>query len=489
MTHYINGEWLPGSGNVFQSMDPSTGELVWEGRAAGDAEVDLAISAAKKAFKHWKLKTLSERISVLERFKQLVEQRKDVLSLLISRETGKIGWDAASEVSAVIGKLGFSLEAYKERTSERGTSTGTAGPVTSVLRHAPHGLLCVYGPYNFPAHLPNGHIMPALLAGNVVLFKPSELTPAVAQLMVEWWHEAGIPAGVLQLIQGEVETGKILASKEIDGILFTGSTATGKLLHKQFGGRPEVMLALEMGGNNPLIVYEPEDVKAAVRETVLSSFISSGQRCTCARRLIIVDGEGADAFTELLVKGVSQLKVGSYKDAQPPFMGPLVSMREANRVLEQQEFLRSRGGKVLVEAKLIHTPLPYVTPCIIDVTDVADVPDEEIFGPMLCLWRVESVDKSIDVANKTQYGLSAGIVSKHRQVYEKLLENGRFGLVNWNRQTTGASGGLPFGGVGVSGNHRPAGFYSADYCAYPVASIENTHLVLPEVLEPGLEMD
>ena len=330
--------------------------------------------------------------------------------------------------------------------------------------------------------------MPALMAGNVVIFKPSELTPAVAEWMVKLWEEAGIPPGVLQLVQGEAETGKLLAMQDIDGILFTGSSRTGKLLHAQFGGRPEVMLALEMGGNNPLIVYEPEDIKAAVRETILSSFISSGQRCTCARRLILVDGEGSEAYLDALVKAVERIRLGSYKDTPEAFMGPLVSMRECERVLSMQGKLEAAGARVLVRARRLHDTLPYLSPCVIDVTGVSGIEDEEIFGPMLQLTRVLSVDNSLTVANHTQYGLSAGVLTRHSEVFDKVLKNVRAGLINWNRQTTGASGASPFGGVGMSGNHRPAGYYSADYCAYPVATMENTVLALPEVLEPGLEI-
>lgn len=488
MTHFIHGQWVEGSGPLFHSTDPSTGEVVWQGHEAGQPELEGAIKSAKNAFITWSSKSIDYRISVLERFKNLIEQRKDVLSRLISCETGKTVWDANSELAGMIGKLRFSLESFKERTGERANSSDPAGLQVSTLRHAPHGLLAVYGPYNFPAHLPNGHIMPALLAGNVVIFKPSELTPAVAEATVKLWEEAGIPPGVLQLVQGQKDTGKLLSKMDINGVLFTGSSATGKLLHAQFAGRPEILLALEMGGNNPLIVYEPEDVKAAVRETILSSFISSGQRCTCARRLIVVDGQGAEDYIASLVESTKRIRVGAYSDSPEPFMGPMVSMNEARRVLEMQAFLVGKGGKVLVEAQLLHDSLPFLSPGVIDVTDVAEKPDVEIFGPFLQLERVESVDNSISVANHTQFGLSAGLLSKHSEVFDKVLKNVRAGLINWNRQTTGASGAAPFGGVGLSGNHRPAGYYAADYCAYPVAAMQNTRLALPATLEPGLEI-
>ena len=413
----------------------------------------------------------------------MITGAQDELAQIIANETGKALWDANSEVAAVIGKLAFAHEAYQERT---GTKSRTSPTGNAVLRHRPHGVMAVYGPYNFPAHLPNGHIMPALLAGNAVVFKPSEQTPLVAEWMVKQWHEAGLPPGVVNLVQGERETGMALSQAAINGILFTGSTATGKAIHQQLGGRPEIMLALEMGGNNPLIVSRVTDLKAAVLETLLSAFTSSGQRCTCARRLILPEWPGRDEFIKQLQSSVKKLVVGAYDETPAPFMGPVISLREAKRLLNAQDQLEKLGGKVLVRMRLLRGGLPFVSPAIIDMTGINAVPDEEYFGPLLQLYRVKDIAEAIAVANATAFGLSAAILTDDAAVYQQVKAGLRVGIVNWNRQTTGASGAGPFGGVGISGNHRPAGYYSADYCSYPMASVELEELKLPAQLPPGI---
>ena len=480
--HYINGLWND-NGARFSSLNPATQQILWQGGAADISLVSQSVHAARAALYAWSARDYAERYQYIEKFKNCVEAKKEELAQLIALETGKVWWDARSEVAAVIGKLGFSDEAYRERTGHkmRDSLIGQAH-----ISHRPHGVMAVYGPYNFPAHLPNGHITPALLAGNTIVFKPSEQTPAVAEWIVKQWAEVELPAGVLNLVQGERDTGIALAQQAIDGVLFTGSSATGKMLHAQFGGRPEVILALEMGGNNPLIIFEVSNLEAAVYETMLSAFTSSGQRCTCARRLILAPWAEQQKFIDLLIASSRMINVGAY-DAQPtPFMGPVISLTEAKRLLEAQENLEKLGGKVLLRMTMPWPDLPFVTPCIIDMSEVTNVPDEEYFGPLLQLFRVESEAAAVRQANATAFGLSASIFADDYAVYQRLSLQIRAGLVNWNRQTTGASGAGPFGGVGVSGNHRPAGYYAADYCAYPVASIENQTLALPSTFAPGI---
>ncbi len=481
--HYINGSWVKTGSHAFTSLNPATGAVLWQGQAAGEKEVGAAVDAAHKAFPAWAALPYEARYKIGEKFKELVDARKDALAVLISQEMGKALWDSKSEVAAVIAKLTYANEAYHERT---GTKIKESPVGRAVLRHRPHGVMAVYGPYNFPAHLPNGHILPALLAGNTIVFKPSEQTPMVGEWMVKIWAEAGLPDGVLNLVQGEKDTGVLLAKSQLNGVLFTGSSATGKLLHAQFAGRPEVILALEMGGNNPLIVAGVSDIKAAVYETLLSAFTGTGQRCTCARRLILVDTGQSDAFLSLLQSAASQLRIGSYDKNPEPFMGPLVSMREANRLLEAQNSLEKRGGNVLLRMRNLKEGLPFISPSIIDMTGVKNIPDEEYFGPLLQVIRVPNIETAIALANETQYGLSASLLCDNTAEFQKVVSGVHAGLINLNRQTTGASGAGPFGGVGCSGNHRPAGYYSADYCSYPVASVENERLVLPEKLPSGM---
>ena len=483
--HYINGQWQAAGSHGFISINPATGAEIWRGNAAGEAEITAAVAAARAAFPTWAVRSFDDRHALVMRFKEAVEAKKEELAVLIAQETGKVLWDARSEVAAVIAKITYATEAYHERTGEKSRQSPVGN---AVVRHRPHGVMAVYGPYNFPAHLPNGHIMPALLAGNTIVFKPSEQTPAVAEWTVRQWEAIGLPSGVLNLVQGERDTGIHLAQANVDGILFTGSSATGKALHAQMAGRPEILLALEMGGNNPLIVSKVEDIKAAVHETLLSAFVGTGQRCTCARRLIVVNWKGADEYLQLLIKSAAELVVGAYDSEVEPFMGPLISMREAGRLLAAQDKLEALGGTILLRMRNLKENLPFLSPSIIDVTGVKGVPDEEYFGPMLQVYRVDAADEAIAIANNTAYGLSAAVLSDDAALFQQLSGGLRAGLINWNRQTTGASGAGPFGGTGLSGNHRPAGYYSADYCAYPVASVEVEKLVLPEKLSPGVTL-
>jgi succinylglutamic semialdehyde dehydrogenase len=383
-------------------------------------------------------------------------------------------------------KVAISIQSYRERTGEK---SGPLGDATAVLRHKPHGVVAVFGPYNFPGHLPNGHIVPALLAGNCVLFKPSELTPKVAELTVKCWIEAGLPDGVLNLLQGARETGVALAGNPcIDGLFFTGSSRTGNLLHNQFAGRPDKILALEMGGNNPLIVDQVADVDAAVYTIVQSAFISAGQRCTCARRLLVPQGEWGDALLARLVQVAGQLKVGRYDEQPAPFMGSVISLGAAEQLLQAQQQLLGKSATALLA---MTQPLPgaaLLTPGIIDVSAVAERADEEFFGPLLQVIRYADFEGAIAEANNTQFGLAAGLLSDSNARYQQFWLQSRAGIVNWNKQLTGAASTAPFGGVGASGNHRASAYYAADYCAYPVASLESENLSLPATLTPGVSL-
>lgn len=485
-THYIAGGWQAGQGEALESLNPVTQEIIWQGREATSAQVEAAVQAARAAFPAWASRPLDERIALLEQFAATLKQHAEALGHCIGEETGKPLWETATEVTSMINKVAISVQSYRERTGEK---SGPLADATAVLRHKPHGVVAVFGPYNFPGHLPNGHIVPALLAGNCVVFKPSELTPKVAELTVKCWIEAGLPAGVLNLVQGARETGVALAANPgIDGLFFTGSSRTGNLLHNQFAGRPEKILALEMGGNNPLIVDQVADVDAAVYTIVQSAFISAGQRCTCARRLLVPQGAWGDALLARLVSVAASIKVGSF-DAQPaPFMGSVISLAAAQQLLKAQQHLLAQGAKALLEMTQPLANAALLTPGIIDVTAVAYRPDEELFGPLLQVIRYEDFDAAIAEANNTQYGLAAGLLSDSKVRYDEFWLRSRAGIVNWNKQLTGAASSAPFGGVGASGNHRASAYYAADYCAYPVASLESDSLSLPATLTPGVSL-
>jgi succinylglutamic semialdehyde dehydrogenase len=485
-TLYIAGAWQAGQGEAFESLNPVTQQVIWSGEGATAGQVDAAVMAARQAFPAWATLTLDERIGVLETFAVTLKNRADEIARCIGEETGKPLWESATEVTSMANKVAISVQSYRERTGEK---SGPLGDATAVLRHKPHGVVAVFGPYNFPGHLPNGHIVPALLAGNTVVFKPSELTPKVAELTVQCWIEAGLPAGVLNLVQGARETGIALAANTgIDGLFFTGSSRTGNSLHQQFAGRPDRILALEMGGNNPLVVDQVADVDAAVYTVIQSAFISAGQRCTCARRLLVPQGTWGDAFMARLVEVSATVQVGAFDQQPAPFMGSVISLHAAQALLDAQEQLLANGAVALLEMTQPQAQAALLTPGILDVSDVSDRPDEELFGPLLQVIRYTDFDAAINEANATQYGLAAGLLSDSQERYQQFWLQSRAGIVNWNKQLTGAASTAPFGGVGASGNHRASAYYAADYCAYPVASLESGTLALPASLTPGITL-
>jgi len=473
--NFINGSWCEGSGDAFTSTDPSKGVHCFEAHSATSADVNHAVSSAKRAFSSWALLDVSERISILTRYKEIILRDAEKLARIISIETGKPFWETKTEAAAVAGKVDISIRAYEERTGVKETATGVT---SGMLRHKPHGVMAVLGPFNFPAHLPNGHIIPALIAGNTIVFKPSEFAPGPGAFIVKALEEAGVPEGVVNLIHGARETGEALASHDlIDGLLFTGGARTGAALHKVFADKPEKILALELGGNNPLIWWETDNLDAAAFAVVQSAFLTSGQRCTCARRLILPTGAKGDAAVEALVALTERLRVDAPFSEPQPFMGPVISAQAAIALERAFDLRVERGGISIKALSVREEGAAFVTPGIVDVTNASGIPDEEHFGPLLQIYRASDFDKAIEVANATAFGLSAGLLDDDENKWKKFLALSRAGIVNWNRQTTGASSAAPFGGVGLSGNHKPSAYYAADYCAYPVASMEGAQLL------------
>lgn len=483
-TQFINGQWQIGLGQDMTSLNPARNEVIWQGKAATAAQVNDAIDSARMAFEEWGFTSLDERLTVIKRFMDVLSEHKEEMAVAIAQETGKPLWETRTEAGAMVAKVNISIKAYQERT---GTVENAMPGAKAFIRHKPHGVVAVFGPYNFPGHLPNGHIVPALIAGNTVVFKPSELTPMVAELTTKLWEQAGLPNGVLNLIQGEVDTGKALANHPgIDGLFFTGSSTTGKLLHQQFSGQPGKILALEMGGNNPLIVKDVTDISAVVHDIIQSAFISTGQRCTCSRRLFIENNATGDAIIKQLISATKAIKIGFYDDQEQPFIGSMISERAAQGMVSAQSELQSLGGISLLELTHMKEGTGFVTPGIIDVTNISEMPDEEHFGPLLKVYRYDDFDSAIVEANNTSFGLSAGLLSDSEELYNHFFKRIRAGIVNWNKPITGASSAAPFGGIGDSGNHRASAFYAADYCAFPVASVEAVKVELPAKLSPGL---
>jgi succinylglutamic semialdehyde dehydrogenase len=482
MDNLIAGRWTDGGGDALVSVCPASGSRVWAGHAAAPADVDLACRAARMAFGAWAHTAFEERAAIVRNFQRVLGERAEELAHTISREVGKPLWEARTEVSAMANKVEISLRAHAERTGSRADGE-------TLLAHRPHGVLAVLGPYNFPGHLPNGHIVPALIAGNAVVFKPSEYAPGTAVLTARCWLDAGLPPGVLNLVNGGRATGEALVGHaQVDGVLFTGSYATGSALSRRFAGRPEKLLALEMGGNNPLVVWDVADLDAAVYAIVQSAFVSAGQRCTCARRLIVPEGAAGERIVERLLAVLQRVRVGAWDDQPEPFMGPVVSAAVATTLLQRQDALLALGARALRPMRLLKEGSGLLDPGVLDVTGIAELPDEEIFGPLLQVHRVRDFGAAIALANRTSYGLAAGLLDDDEPHWKRFWAEARAGIVNWNRPTTGAASTAPFGGTGRSGNHRPSAYYAADYCAYPVAGMTAPRVALPKTLSPGLSL-
>ena len=459
------------SASEIVSLDPCTDEIVWRGAAVDATGLDTLVSGARKAFPDWADAPLEARRAVALAFANLVRAERADIARLISRETGKPYWETLTEADSVAAKVAISIRAQDLRAGE---TLNDANGVRQAIRHRPHGVLAVIGPFNFPMHLANGHIVPALLAGNAVVFKPSDKTPASGLLMAELWRRAGLPDGVLQVAIGGADTGAALVGHDgVDGVLFTGGAPAGRAIHHALAGRPDKILALELGGNNALVAWDVEDVEDAAHLIAQSAFVSAGQRCSCARRLIVPAGAGGDRIVEALTALTARLRVGAPFDEPQPYLGPVIDNAAADSLLAAEARLVAAGGLRLTGLTRVSAGRPLLTPALIDMTQAGSVSDDELFGPLLQIRCVATFDDALAVANDTRFGLAAGLIGGDEALYRRFWRGVRAGVVNWNRPTTGASSAAPFGGVGASGNHRPSAFYAADYCAWPVAGLES----------------
>ncbi len=482
----IAGQWEPIDGSTLVSVMPAhPDQIVWSGTSSVEA-VEQAINSARAALPAWSATSIEDRIKVLRSFQEIAKSRAAELGELISDETGKALWESQGEANLVGAKVDITLEEGEWSGRHRVSEFEFALNDTKRARchFQPHGVMAVVGPFNFPAHLPNGHIIPALLTGNTVVFKPSDKAPAVGQLLAEMYQEAlekhNAPKGIFNLVHGAVdESIALCTSPQVDGVLFTGSWAAGRAITEANLDQPGKIIALEMGGNNPAIIMSDADLYQAVVETTRCAFNTTGQRCTSTRRLI-VHRDVADKVIPAIIKSASNLLIGDPRSNEPVFMGPIISEQALDSVLKFQERVAASGGRVRMES----TRMPdregwFITPGIIEVdaftldSDDAGC-DEEVFGPLLRISIVDSFDEAIKQANATRYGLSASIFSADQALQERFLRECRAGCRNINCGTAGASSKLPFGGLGLSGNHRPAGAFALDYTAYPVASMIET---------------
>lgn len=481
---YIGGSFLGIEGDGIVSTNPARpGEVVWQGTARME-HVDRAVAAAREAAPGWAALSMDERATYLRRWQDVTRHRADDVAALITAEMGKIHAEALFEARALAGKVDITLDEIST-ARVRDYSVTVSETREGVCRFKPHGVMAVIGPFNFPVHLPNGHFVPALLVGDTVIVKPSEKTPAMGQLLAEMMHDVGLPPGVFNVVQGDGAIAAALTTHEdIDGILFTGSWPVGRRILEANLDRPGRIIALEMGGNNASVVLDDADLKPAVIECVRASFATTGQRCTCTRRIILQRGI-ADCFIRAFCKTASTLLVGPGDGAEPVFMGPLVTEQAVEDVLVHQQRLHDTGGRVLIEAVRAGREGHFITPGVIEVDRFILESDCEVFGPLVQVAVVDDLDDAIEQAGATHFGLAASIFTKSEASFERFFRECRSGCINWNTGTAGASGKLPFGGHGHSGNHRPAGAFSVDYCAYPVANMieRGREIAVPAGLE------
>ncbi len=477
----------------FQLPTDANGELVSRSPADFSDEigrfpysyenVNAAIAAAREAFPAWKRKTFAERAEFLKNFQNVLKKRESEWVEAIAREVGKPLWEAKSEHSTMVNKVDITLQESMKLVVQYeipNIMENTQG----ACQYKPLGVLAVIGPFNFPGHLPNGHIVPALATGNTVIFKPSEKTPWVGQLMAECLLEAGLPPGVFNLVQGEREVSRRLCIHEgIQGVLFTGSYEVGMQIKQDTLPQHWKLLALEMGGKNSAIVWEDADLSSAVYETLLGAFLTAGQRCSATSR-IIVHRKILDSFVSQLHSRAKAFSIGHPLDN--PFMGPVIDQGSVDRYMKFQGIASREGCDMVMSGKALELALRgnYVTPsiclmreCSVEQSRKSVYQQTELFAPNVVVLGTESLEEAISQANVTQFGLVASVFSKSRTIYEKCRDDLEMGLINWNKSTVGASSRLPFGGLKKSGNHFPTALSATLYCTAPVASLE--------VSEPG----
>lgn len=453
--------------------------------------IDLACESAKKAYKSWARLSLDERKVYILKLKEVFIAHESQMAEMIARDTGKALWDATTEAKALVGKIDITLnESVKLIQEER--ITNALPQVDGVIRYRPRGVMTVIGPFNFPAHLPNGHIIPALISGNTIVFKPSELTPAVGQLYAQMFEKAGFPAGVFNLVHGEAETGRRLVAHElVDGILFTGSYEVGLKIKQETMNHYWKIIALEMGGKNATVVWDDADIDKAIYETLVGAFMSTGQRCSGTSRVILHD-KIADQFTERFYSAAKKLTIGHWK--KNTFMGPLISSASLDKYIRFQEMANRENCESLMRGKSLELDYKgyYVTPSIhlVKSYDPKSVYQKtEIFGPNVAIYRSSDFDHTMEIVNSTGYGLVMALFSKDKNLYQEALLQARVGLLNWNRTTNGASSRLPFGGMGKSGNDRPSAHFAIQYCTVPMASLEDPTGLDRSKLLPGVNLD
>lgn len=454
-------------------------------------DVDKACEAAKEAFVAWSQLSFDERINYLRKLATVFETHKEDLAELISRETGKPLWETRTEAGALSAKVKVTIEDSFKLVEDVRIENALPN-VDGYIRYRPKGPMVVLGPFNFPAHLPNGHFIPALLMGNTVVFKPSDKTPAVGQFMAEMFSRAELPRGVFNMVQGQAEIGKRLAKhNDINAVLFTGSYEVGLKIKRDTVDHYWKSLALEMGGKNAAIVWDDAEIEKTVYENVVGSFLSAGQRCSCTSRMYVHENI-YDEYVEKFKKLTMGLSVGHWSENN--FMGSLIDEDAYLRFFRYQDIARREGAEPILLGEKVETKYEgyYTSPAIfsVDQPSVDSVYQKsEIFGPNVAIYKVNDLEQAISMVNDSSYGLSSAIFTKNKANYEKALSTLDVGLLNWNRTTNGSSSRLPFGGTKKSGNGHPSAHFAVYYCSTPIASLEDETVFDKSKVMPGIDFN
>lgn len=487
---YINGEFVISedrSGVISNKSPADLNDHIMDVPFLYD-NIDKACHFAKAEFPKWARKTQSERNECLNRLKELFITHEAEMAEAIARDTGKPLWEAMTEAKALSQKIDITLNHSMKLMAEERLPNALPG-VEGVIRYKARGVMAVLGPFNFPAHLPNGHIIPALAMGNTIVFKPSEHTPAVGQLYAQIVHKAGFPRGVFNLVQGDGECGKKLVINEsVSGILFTGSYDVGLRIKQETLTHYWKILALEMGGKNATVVWEDADLDKAVYETLVGAFMTSGQRCSCTSRIILHD-KIANEFTDRFYEAAKKISIGHWQDNA--FMGPLINSQSVEKYLRFQEIAKRENCESLMRGKVLDLKYKgyYVTPSIYLVSGYNEksvYQKSEIFGPNVAIYKSSDFDETMNIVNSTGYGLVMALFTKNQNLYNEAVFKANVGLLNWNRTTNGASSRLPFGGTGKSGNDRPSAHFAVQYCSVPMANLEDPTAFDATKVLPGL---
>jgi alpha-ketoglutaric semialdehyde dehydrogenase len=461
------GEWMTGhSGELFEDRNPADRDDLIATFAAGDAvDIDEAVGAAKAAYPGWLETPAPRRADYVHRVGLMLEQRKEELAQLMSREMGKTLRESRADIQE-----GIDFAVYMAGEGRRmfGVTTKSELPnkFSMTVRH-PIGVAGLITPWNFPIAIPTWKLFPALIAGNTVVFKPAEDTPLLALKLVEMFEEAGLPAGVLNFVTGiGEEAGAALVDHAgVRCVSFTGSLEVGRQINAKCGQMMK-RCSLELGSKNILIVMPDADLDLAVEAGAWGAFATSGQRCTATSRMA-VHGEVLNEFTERLVAKVQTYKIGPGTDPSVD-LAPVINEKQKERVLSYIGVGQSEGAKLLTGGNAleegVHAKGNFIAPTVFrDMTPDMRIAKEEIFGPVTGIIEVGSVEEAIEVANSTQYGLSASIYTRDITNSFKAIEQLEFGVVYINAPTIGAEVQLPFGGMKSTGNgHREAGPVALD---------------------------